>query len=191
MEANTVAPGWGLWTRWAVASFIGWIVGVVAAIGLTYAIMALIGLTEETNIFVGVFMGACMGLAQIMGARGRMRLGARWVWGATAGMGLAFVVAILLGQYVLRVQGPIDLWLIPIAVVGGLLAGFFQKASLKPYTRRYNLWPLLGAISWGVAWVAANFTGDAGGLIAGVVFGVVTGAAIVWLVRDEVEPSTT
>jgi len=185
MDGQLAASPRGLWIRWSIATCVGWIVGVVVAIALSYAIMALLGGVEETNIFVGVFMGACMGLAQLLGVRGVLRLGARWVWGSTAGMGLAFVAAILLGQYVFRFEGPVDNLLIPVAIVGGLLTGLFQRTSLRPYTARYNLWPLLSALSWGVAWVAANVIGMAGVLFAGVIFGVLSGALIVWLLEPQ------
>ena len=186
MDRQAETYDWGILVRWSIATCIGWIVGVVAAIALSYVIMDLIGLGEETNIFVGIFMGACMGLAQMIGVRGKLKLGARWVWGSVAGMGIAFVAAVLLGQYVLRVEGPVDHLLIPVAIVGGLLTGLFQMRSLKPYTSRTALWPVLSALSWGVAWVVANFAGTGGFLFAGVIFGVVGGALFVWLLRQPV-----
>jgi hypothetical protein len=179
MSAETQAYERQLWSRWSVATLAGWAVGMVAGIALTYAIMALAGIEEETNLYAYIVMGATMAFAQMIGVRGQLKLGARWIWGYVAGMGIAFVAAVVLGRYVLRLEGTIDPWLTLIGTVGGFLTGTFQQPSLRPYTARHNLWPLLSAVVWGVTWATVEFIGP----MAHIAFGVLSGGLIVWLLR--------
>jgi hypothetical protein len=179
MSAQTQAEERKLWSQWSVATLIGWAVGMVAGIGVTYAIMALLGIEEETNLFAYLLMGAGIALAQMVGVRRRLELGARWVWGYVAGMGIPFAAGAAPVPHATLLECRTDLRLALVGAIGGLLTGVFQMPSLRPYTGRLFLWPLFSTVTWGVAWATVGLVGP----LAELVLGVFNGGAVVWLMR--------
>jgi hypothetical protein len=86
-----------LWGRWVVATTLGWVVGVLAAFPLSYFVVNLV-YPKETNLIVGLCLGAAVGVSQAIAVRPRITLGRGWVWGATAGLGIPFVLAVVVDE---------------------------------------------------------------------------------------------
>ncbi|TFG51520.1 MAG: hypothetical protein E4H37_07760, partial [Gemmatimonadales bacterium] len=97
MSTQTSDVGWGFWIRWVVATTIGWVVGTFAAIILSYLVVNLV-YPKETNLIVGLCLGAAVSLSQKMGVRRWLTLAHSWVWGAMVGIGIPFVVVVLLDE---------------------------------------------------------------------------------------------
>lgn len=174
----------GLFWRWAIGTLIGWVLGLIVAIGLTYAIIALID-GEETNLVVGLCMGAVIALAQKLAVRDTLALGARWIWGGAVGLGLAFIAATILAMTVPAVAWASDTWLVLVSVVGALLSGLLQAPALREHTARARMWALASVVSWGAAWGVTAVIPEAGLLLGGLVLGLVGGGMLMWILRPQ------
>jgi hypothetical protein len=174
---------WGLFGRWFLGTLIGWFVGVLLAIGLSYAVVGLF-FAEETNLIVGLVLGAVVGLAQLVAVRGVLPLTSRWVWGAAAGLVIPFVVGVIASALWSNVTEPNDTWLVLVAVAGGALAGLLQAPALRRHTSRAHWWIPASLVSWGVAWLASVAWAEAGLLLGGVVLGVVSGSLLIWMLMS-------
>ena len=173
---------WGLFGRWFLGTLIGWFVGVLLAIGLSYVVAALFG-AEETNLIVGLVLGAVVGLAQLVAVRGVLPLTSRWVWGAAVGLGVPFVVAVVASAIWSAVAEASDTWLILVALAGGALAGSLQAPVLRDSTGRALWWIPASLVSWGVAWLASVAWTEAALVLGGAVLGAVSGALLIWVLR--------
>lgn len=174
---------WGLLGRWFLGTLIGWFVGVLLAIGLSYAVVGLF-FAEETNLIVGLVLGAAVGLAQLVAVRGVLPLTSRWVWGAAAGLGIPFVVGVVAAAIWSNVAEASDTWLVLVALAGGALAGLLQAPALRRHTSRAHWWIPASLVSWGVAWLASVAWAEAGLLLGGVVLGAVSGSLLIWVLRS-------
>ena len=190
MSSGGRNPGWGLWARWFLATVIGYFVGVVVAIVLSYTIVNLFH-PEGTNLIVGLGVGAGIGFAQVIAVRRVLPLNLRWTWGAIVGFGLPFTVDLLLldEAWFGAVEASV-VWLIPIVIVAGAFAGAIQTAALRRHTHRAGWWIWTSVVSWGVPSLIFFSLDDPGqALLIGVlVSGALSGAFLIWLVRTS--PST-
>ncbi len=173
---------WGLFGRWFLGTLIGWFVGALLAIGLSYAVVGLF-FAEETNLIVGLVLGAVVGLAQLVAVRGVLPLTSRWVWGAATGLGIPFVVGVVVSGVWFNATETSDTWLVLVALAGGALAGLLQAPVLRRRTSRALWWISASSVSWAVAWLASVAWAEAGLLLGGVVLGAVSGSLLIWLLR--------
>ena len=60
--------GWRFWRRWLAASTVGWLVGLIAAIPITFEVVNRL-YPKETNLTLGVCAGAGIGLSQVVAVR--------------------------------------------------------------------------------------------------------------------------
>ena len=183
MDVQVQDAGWSFWGRWLLATLIGWIVGLVVAIVLSYAIVNLF-YPEESNLIVGLVLGAGVGLAQMIAVRRVLPLTQRWVWGAAVGLGIPFIVAVVVDEAWFGAAEASDMWLVLVAVAGGAIAGLIQARTLRPHTPRAQWWILVSVLSWGLAWLTSVVLGEVGILVGGVVLGVVSGALLIWMLRS-------
>jgi hypothetical protein len=176
---------WGLLGRWFLGTLIGWFVGILLAIGLSYAVVGLF-YAEETNLIVGLVLGAAVGLAQLVAVRGVLPLTSRWVWGAAAGLGVPFIVGVVVSEVWFNVTEASDTWLVLVALAGGALAGLLQAPVLRrsTYQARALWWIPASSVSWGVAWLASVAWAEAGIVLGGVVLGAVSGSLLIWMLRS-------
>lgn len=177
MSTQTPDVGWGLWVRWLVATIIGWVVGMIAAIILSYLVVNLV-YPKETNLIVGLCLGAAVGLSQKIAVRRWMTLGHSWVWGAMVGIGIPFVVVVLLEELW---PGTGDSWWLLLIIAGGAICGFLQLPALRPHTAGVYWWVLASVVSWGLAWFISRVAGVAGFLGGAVVLGAISGGVLMWL----------
>ena len=173
---------WSLFGRWFLGTLIGWFVGVLLAIGLSYVVAALFS-AEETNLIVGLVLGAVVTFAQLVAVRGVLSLTSRWVWGAAVGLGVPFIVAVVASAIWPSVAGASDTWLILVALAGGALAGSLQAPALRGSTARALWWIPASLVSWGVAWLASVAWTEAALVLGGAVLGAVSGALLIWVLR--------
>lgn len=174
--------GWALWGRWLLATVIGWVVGIVVAIVLSYTVVNLFH-PEETNLIVGLCVGAGVGSAQVIAVRRVLLLKWEWVLGAIVGMGVPYTVAVLFTEGWLGAIQVSEVWLVLIVIIAGAMAGLIQVASLTRHTLRARWWIWASVVTWGVGWFI-SFTQREPGLFAGVlVHGALSGGFLIWLVR--------
>jgi hypothetical protein len=139
---------------------------------------------RETNVLVGVFLGASIGLAQVIAVRRVLPLNLRWILGATVGFGLPCTVAVLVNEGWFGAVEASVVWLIPIVIVAGAFAGVIQTAALRRHTHRAGWWIWTSVVSWGITSLPFFSLDDPGlGFLIGVlVSGALSGAFLIWLV---------
>ncbi len=179
MTVERTQIGWGFWTRWLLATTVGWPVGVIG--GFILAHIANIAYPRETNLMLGIGLGAGVGYMQWRVLRQRLSPAGWWVLASAAGVGVPFVVAVVvdeLGGPPARIVG----WTVTMAS-GGTLAGLLQLRVLRPHTLRSGWWVLASTVGWALSGFAfeAGFLGAF--LIGGIALGAVTGGALIRLLR--------
>jgi hypothetical protein len=182
MDSQGQNVGWALWGRWLLATIIGWVVGIVIAIVLSYTVVNLFH-PEETNLIVGLCVGAAVSSAQLVAVRRVLPL--KWVWlpGAIVGMGVPYTVAVLFSEAWFGAVQVSGMWLIPIVVITGALAGLIQVGALKRHTRRAYSWIWVSVVTWGVTWLVSFALREPGLLVGVLVHGSLSGSFLIWLVR--------
>lgn len=154
---------------------IGWIVGTLAAFILSELVVNLV-YPKQTNLILGLCIGAAVGLSQKIAVRRWITLAHSWVWGAMVGIGIPFMVIVLLDE--LRPGAGESLPELPPLIIGGAICGLLQVPALRPHTSRVYSWVLASTVSWSLAWSAANLEYFFGG---GGVLGAVSGVLLLWL----------
>jgi hypothetical protein len=183
MDPRPRDTSWGFFGRWLLGTTIGWFVGILLAIGLSYAIVGLF-YPEESNLIVGLVLGAAVGLAQVIAVRRLLPLTQRWVWGATVGLGIPFIIGVVVSATWFKGNEVSDMWLVLVAVVGGMLSGLFQAPTLRRHVPRARWWIPASLVSWGAAWLASLAWAEAGVLLGGVVLGTLSGLSLIWILQS-------
>jgi len=172
----------GLFWRWAILTLVGWVLGLIVAIGFSYALMALVD-GEETNLIVGLCMGAVLGLVQMFGARTVLPLGWRWVWGGAVGLGLAFIAVTVLATMMPALAAASDAWLVLVVIIGAAISGFLQVPALRHHTSKAGMWTLASVVSWGVAWGITAVVPELGLFLGGILLGFVSAGWLIWILK--------
>lgn len=138
---------------WIMACFWGWLIGIVLILLLSGMLEAL-G-TEDLQFYVGLGMGAGVGLAQWLWLKRRFPVAPLWILLSALGMCLPF----LLMDFMPVPDGSYKL---PLSVVlGGLITGRLQSQLLKKETALAAGWMMGSLLAWSLSSVAVllvNFT---------------------------------
>ena len=180
-------------TRWVVASSVGWVCGVIVILMLT----ELQDLFTVGNwVYIGVGIGWSIGFGQWRIARKWFGATSRWMWASTIGVTIPFLLADLVGTQWDRGRR----YLIPsLAAAGGLLSGLLQRSSLRSHSGKPDWWVAVSGAAWMCPALFIQFTIFPGHprtqleavrntgsiMVGGVVLGVVTGSALVWLLTPD------
>ena len=173
---------WGLFGRWLIATLMAWLLGIIAAIVLSYAIVSPI-LHKDTNLIVGLVLGSTVGLLQMISVRPVLYLTPRWMWGATVGMGIPFIIAVAVDEVMLGGALTSETMLVPVALTGGVLTGLIQAPVLGLHTPRSKWWTLASMVSWGAAWLFSIILNGFGLIFGGLVLGALSGAFLISLLK--------
>lgn len=165
------------WTRWVVATTVGWVVGMLAAIILSVLVVNLV-YPKETDLIVGLCLGAAVALSQKIAVRRWVTLAPGWVWGATIGVGIPFVVVVLLDEFR---PGTSEGWWPWLLIAGGAVCGLLQAYAARRHSSRAYWWVLVSAVSWSVAWALSRVAGVFGFLGGGAILGAVSCGAFLWI----------
>ena len=182
MDSREQNVGWALWGRWLLATVIGWVVGIVVAIVLSYTVVNRFH-PEETNLIVGFCVAAAVGAAQVFAVRRVLSLKWVWVLGTIVGMGVPYTVVVLFAEAWFGAIQVSAMWLVPIVVVAGALAGMIQVGALTRHTMRAHWWIWVSVVTWGVTWLVSFSLREPGLLVGILVHGALSGAFLIWLVR--------
>jgi hypothetical protein len=157
-------------------------VGLVVTIVLSYAVVNRFH-PEETNLIAGVCIGASVGSAQAVATRGVLPLNWLWVLGVIVGMGVPYTVVILSVEAWLGAIQASGLWLVPIVLVGGALAGLLQVGALNRHTLKAHRWIWMSVVTWGATWLISVSLREPGLMVGTLAFGALSGAFLIRLVR--------
>jgi hypothetical protein len=180
--------GWGFWVRWALATVLGLLVGLVAfvAVGVT-AGDVIGGLPEFVfGSVLGLIFGTTLGTAHWWILRRHLRPAASWI-GATL---LGFVVAgsIIFGMMNGSEPDTSLMTKLGHGLVLGAALGLGQWFILRRRLDEAKVWIAISTISWVVAELAGvALTGAVGAPLNLVglflVGGVLPGGGMMWLLR--------
>lgn len=198
MNTETQSTPQSFFRRWLLATFGGWMLGVVIIILLAEALES-VHLGEQFPIGIG--MGLGIGFGQWRVARKWFAANSQWMWATLVGIGIPFLLSDVFGIWAERSM--VVLILVNVAV-GGLIVGIWQRRILQPHSVKPNLWIPACIIGWMLA-AAAPLLLLVGGhpksslalwrnigaiALGGVVLGVVTAGALVWLLQPSKTNST-
>ena len=172
---------WDFWCRWVVATVVGWILGLVLAIALSFLVVNPF-YAKETDLIVGVCLGATVSFSQRFSVRQWLRLAPIFVWGAAIGIGIPFVVEVIsseLGSGLGAVAST------AVLAVGALICGLLQMPALRRYVGMSYVWPLVTLVAWSAAWMISRWPSIYGTLAATVLHGIVSGGVLVWLLNQK------
>lgn len=119
MSIPTPRPAWKFVAGWSLATVAGFVVGMLGAIVLSYPVVNLF-YPKETNLIVGLCVGAGVGAGQIIAARPWLRLAKSWMWGAAVVMGPPFIATVVLRELGWELDAaPARVSLATVALAGG------------------------------------------------------------------------
>ena len=174
--------GWKFLGRWFLATVIGLVLGLIVAIVLSYAIVNQFH-PEETNLILGLCVGAAVGFAQVLAVRRVLSLKWKWMLGVIAGMGVPYTIAVLFDEAWFGAIRVSEMWQIPIVIVTGALAGKIQVGVLACHTLKAQWWIWVSTVTWGVTWLVSFPLDNYSILVAPLVYGGLSGALLIWLIR--------
>lgn len=172
--------------KWILASAIGWPVGSILAIVISYAVVNLF-YPKETNLVVGLFLGLAIGFAQWLITRKTIPVRSWWIWACAIGAGIPFIAVVVVEETGIEFPAVLQGEILSRTLIGlacGLLAGLLQMNSLKPYTSNMWLWVVASMAAWGAAFFLSSLFA-AGFLLGGIVLGLISGCAVIWLCGGE------
>jgi hypothetical protein len=137
--------------RWIKVCFLGWLIGVVLILLLSSALDA-IG-KEHMQFYLGIGMGAGVGIAQWFLLKKWMSISTCWKWFSALGLGIPFIVIDLMPTFHFPPKLPLSM------VLGSLSAGLLQFNLLKSFSTKAWLWIPGTMAGWTMA-VATVFAVD-------------------------------
>lgn len=165
--------------RWVIANFLGFILGMIVAIILSYSILNLFH-PEETNMLLGLGYGFGIGLVQWYLLNRIFKLSKLWILSSAFGIGIPYAGIILLMESGF-IFSPIwdikDFYIGFIFFISGLIVGFLQMILLKDKFSRSYYWIIVSCVAWGIA-LSLNSI-----LFSGIIVGVISLLSLIWGIR--------
>lgn len=126
--------------RWTKVTFWGWLLGVVFILMIS-SFLDSIGI-EGMQFYLGVGMGAGVGLTQWLSLKKYIEINTNWIWFSVFGMGIPFIIIDYIPSEVIPHKLPFS---IPL---GAITAGFLQYLLLKKHSAKANLWIAGSFVGW-------------------------------------------
>ena len=203
MTTISMRPGWRVWLSWIIASLIGWTVGLIVGLSVTF-----------NEGLVAVTLGAAIGISQWFVLKSRLRNAVWWIVSSAVGVLLGVLGSGILGFPI--VQGVdfslgfnippwrpsgIDIYELRVVsyVLGGPVAGLLigtavgtaQWLVLKQRVDRAGWWIAANGLGWAVAFLfgflLSHFTKNLFIVVitTGLVGGTITAFSLVWLLGKD------
>lgn len=188
MHATARSSVWWFLGRWSAATIAGFIVGMFGAIVLSYMVVNLF-YPKETNLIVGLCVGAAVGAGQIVAARPWFRLAKSWIWGAALIMGPPFVAHVVFGELGWSPDTPATrVSMAAVAVAGALAGSWIQALALRQHSAHPWWWIAASPLAWGGAYALSDVAGTVGSVL---LLGLASGALVSWIVRVRASDAMT
>jgi len=190
MATASQIVGQHFFKRWVLATFGGWLLGVVVTI-LLAAISE--GVHLGNQFAVGIGMGWGVGFAQWRIARKWFGATSLWMWATVVAMGMPFVLTDVIAK---QSFGNERIFLFLNVALGALLLGLFEWLILRTQSKRAHLCIFMNIVGWMLPAVGISLmpSGHPESFLAiifnisvvafgGVVLGIVSGVFIVWMLQ--------
>ncbi|MFH1195423.1 MAG: hypothetical protein V1720_06900 [bacterium] len=163
--------------KWVLANAISWPVGIIVSIGLSYGIVNLF-YPKDTNLIVGFCLGTIVTITQWYIIKGHFNIGTWWIFSASIGIGLPFVIIFIFFELSEREISITEIEIIDQAILFffcGLLTGILQYNVLKTFSNKSIWWIIISGLAWGISWF--------GLFLGGAILGLITGVALLYLLE--------
>jgi hypothetical protein len=167
--------------QWILANGIAWPVGLLAAIILSFGIVNRF-YPKETNLIVGLCLGAAVSFSQWIIFRKYIIMGVWWILAASIGIGLPYILEVILSETTgntLSITGTEIIDQAVLLLVGGLLTGLLQYKMFKTLHSKFRWWIVISALAWGLGWF--------GLILGGIIHGLITGIALIYIFKLPVQ----
>jgi len=135
--------------QWVLVTFVGWFLGVILIMMLS-GFLDSIGI-EGMQFYLGLGMGAGVGLAQWLRLRNFLAVNINWMLFSAFGMGIPFIFLDLVPAVSVVYKLPLSI------ALGSITTGLLQFLLLKQLSSKAYLWIAGSFIGWTLA-VATVFT---------------------------------
>lgn len=176
--------------NWVTANGIGWLVGAIGSIILSYLVVTIF-YPKETNLILGLCVGASVGYAQWFILKRNFQISSLWGLVCTVCMGIPFIAQVIMSENGLEIpyfQGNYEfLSRLIFGLLVGLVIGLLQMQFLKPYFKKAAWWIAASSFGWGICFLASSVPMPfslLGILAGGVLLGLITGYGIIWMNRS-------
>lgn len=173
--------------KWVKANGIGWLVGFIGAIVMSHLVVNIF-YPKETNLIVGLCIGASIGYAQWFVLKGMFKISSLWGLVSTLCLGIPFIAIVILdenGYELPSFQGDFEfVYRLIFGLIMGLVIGSLQMQFLKPYFKKAAWWIAVSSVGWGICFLASSVPMPfslLGLLLGGVLLGVITGYGMIWM----------
>ena len=196
MNTQRTNVGWGFWLAWVLASIMGFGIGSLIGISVSYALLPGMGITDEFGvahlIMFGILLGAMSGFLQWVVLREKVARAGSWVLASTLGFALAGGTLGAIGVNENYVMAGI-LFATLFGVAGGILQGLVLKRAQIARAGWWVLASILGSLVGAIGIPISSSIGATGnyglsamvfGLLFGAGLGALPGAVLVWLLRQ-------
>ena len=171
--------------KWVTANGIGWLVGVIASFILSNLVVNIF-YPKETNLIVGLCIGAGVGYAQWYVLKGMFKISSLWGLVCTVCMGIPFIAFVIMDENGYKFssyhQDYVYLNRLLFGLIMGLVVGLLQMQFLKPYFKKAVWWIAASSIGWGMCFLVSSVPmpfSMLGVLAGGVLLGLITGLGII------------
>jgi len=178
--------------KWILVTSIAWPVGIIGSFIVAHIVNIIY--PKETNLVVGLCVGAVVGYSQRFVLRKQITVDGWWGLACAIGLGVPFIVVVIFDEVGFKLPDLPSVQLLSrtiIGIIGGLLSGLFQLRLLKPYSTKAGWWILASSIGWGICWLASSIAGPlvalVGLVIGGILLGVITGGCLLWILEFPVQ----
>ncbi len=165
--------------RWILASFLGWLLGLIITIVLAVSLEAISG--GGAQFMVGLGIGAGVGYMQGRVLKDKLANMLAWVWASTIGMGLPFIlwdISSLAGSGL-----PFSM---PLCVaIGSLIVGILQWRLLQPLSPKAWWWIPGCFLGWTLTAGLTDLLAIIIIFFGGAVMGAISGAVLVRIVEGK------
>ena len=177
--------------HWILANGIGWLVGFISAFILSYLVVNIF-YDKETNLIVGLCVGASIGYAQWFILKRQFKISSIWGLICTLCLGIPVLAGVIMnenGHIIPFFQEDYEiLGRFMFGLIVGSVIGLLQMQYLKPYFKKASRWIIANSVGWGICTLALSVPmplATLAFLIGGVLLGVVTGFGIIWMSKSE------
>ena len=173
--------------NWIIANGIGWLVGSIGAIILSYLVLNIF-YHKESNLIVGLCIGASVGYAQWFVLKRKFKISSLWGLVSTVCIGIPLIAEVIMnenGYNIPNFHGNYEfLGRLIFGLTVGLVIGLLQMQFLKPYFKKAAWWIAASSFGWGICFLASSVPMPLallGILAGGVLLGLITGYTIIWM----------
>lgn len=177
--------------NWILANGIGWLVGFIGALILSYLVVNIF-YDKETNLIVGLCVGASIGYAQWFVLKREFKISSMWGLVCTLCLGIPFIIGAIMNENDYTIpyfQGDYEiLGRLLFGLIVGSVIGLLQMQFLKPYFNKASRWILASSVGWGIGFLTLSVPlplATLAMILGGVLLGVVTGYSIIWMNKSE------